>query len=116
MSFWEGLTLAFQQIRTEKLKSFFSTLGVILGEGKRLVPEQRQDFVDRANKIFGGTEQQQDQLVSEYTRLSTFFGVDPQGVIVEQALIGQQVAQAGDVSSEGGGGGQDESIRAIFSE
>jgi putative ABC transport system permease protein len=28
---WEGVTLAFQQIRTEKLKSFFSTLGVILG-------------------------------------------------------------------------------------
>lgn len=31
MSLWEGITLAFQQIRTEKLKSFFSTLGVILG-------------------------------------------------------------------------------------
>jgi putative ABC transport system permease protein len=28
---WEGVALAFQQIRTEKLKSFFSTLGVILG-------------------------------------------------------------------------------------
>jgi putative ABC transport system permease protein len=28
---WEGVVLAFQQIRTEKLKSFFSTLGVILG-------------------------------------------------------------------------------------
>jgi len=31
VSLWEGITLAFQQIRTEKLKSFFSTLGVILG-------------------------------------------------------------------------------------
>jgi len=28
---WEGVSLAFQQIRTEKLKSFFSLLGVILG-------------------------------------------------------------------------------------
>jgi putative ABC transport system permease protein len=28
---WEGVTLALQQIRTEKLKSFFSLLGVILG-------------------------------------------------------------------------------------
>jgi len=28
---WEGVTLAFQQIQTEKLKSFFSLLGVILG-------------------------------------------------------------------------------------
>jgi len=31
MQFWEGVSLAFQQIRTEKLKSFFSVLGVILG-------------------------------------------------------------------------------------
>jgi putative ABC transport system permease protein len=28
---WEGVWLAFQQIRTQKLKSFFSVLGVILG-------------------------------------------------------------------------------------
>jgi len=28
---WEGVSLAFQQIRTEKMKSFFSLLGVILG-------------------------------------------------------------------------------------
>ena len=31
MQLWEGVTLAFQQIWTEKLKSFFSLLGVILG-------------------------------------------------------------------------------------
>jgi putative ABC transport system permease protein len=31
MQFWEGVSLAFQQIRTEKMKSFFSVLGVILG-------------------------------------------------------------------------------------
>lgn len=31
MHFWEGVSLAFQQIRAEKLKSFFSLLGVILG-------------------------------------------------------------------------------------
>ncbi|MDH3270353.1 MAG: ABC transporter permease [Gemmatimonadota bacterium] len=31
MHLWEGVTLAFQQIQTEKLKSFFSLLGVILG-------------------------------------------------------------------------------------
>ena len=31
MQLWEGVVLALQQIRTEKLKSFFSTLGVILG-------------------------------------------------------------------------------------
>ena len=31
MHLWEGVTLALQQIRAEKLKSFFSLLGVILG-------------------------------------------------------------------------------------
>jgi putative ABC transport system permease protein len=31
MNLWEGVTLAFQQIWTQKLKSFFSVLGVILG-------------------------------------------------------------------------------------
>ena len=31
MHMWEGVALAMQQIRTEKLKSFFSLLGVILG-------------------------------------------------------------------------------------
>ena len=31
MSIWEGISLAFQQIWSQKLKSFFSVLGVILG-------------------------------------------------------------------------------------
>lgn len=31
MHIWEGVALAMQQLRTEKLKSFFSLLGVILG-------------------------------------------------------------------------------------
>ena len=31
MNIWEGVTLAFQQIWSQKLKSFFSVLGVILG-------------------------------------------------------------------------------------
>ena len=31
MNIWEGVTLAFQQLVTQKLKSFFSLLGVILG-------------------------------------------------------------------------------------
>ena len=31
MPLWEGVVLAFQQIWAQKLKSFFSVLGVILG-------------------------------------------------------------------------------------
>src|SRR5438477_3993237 len=31
MQIWEGVTLAMQQLRSEKLKSFFALLGVIIG-------------------------------------------------------------------------------------
>jgi putative ABC transport system permease protein len=31
MNVWEGIALAFSQIRTEKLKSFFAVLGVVIG-------------------------------------------------------------------------------------
>ena len=31
MRFWEGIRLALQQIRAQKLKSFFSLLGIIIG-------------------------------------------------------------------------------------
>ena len=31
MQVWEGVILAMQQLRSEKLKSFFSLIGVILG-------------------------------------------------------------------------------------
>ena len=31
MQIWEGITLAMNQLRSEKLKTFFSLLGVIMG-------------------------------------------------------------------------------------
>ena len=31
MRFWEGIRLSLQQIRAQKLKSFFSLLGIIIG-------------------------------------------------------------------------------------
>jgi len=59
MQLWEGVTLAFEQIRTQKLKSFFSLLGVILGVMFLLVVVTVVEGLDRyiredfTSQIFG---------------------------------------------------------------
>jgi putative ABC transport system permease protein len=59
MNVWEGVFLALTQIRTEKLKSFFSLLGVIIGVMFLLVVVSVVEGLDRyikedfASQIFG---------------------------------------------------------------
>lgn len=59
MNVWEGIVLALNQIRTEKLKSFFSLLGVIIGVMFLLVVVSVVEGMDRyikedfASLIFG---------------------------------------------------------------
>jgi putative ABC transport system permease protein len=59
MNIWEGVGLALTQIRTEKLKSFFSVLGVIIGVMFLLVVVSVVEGMDRyikedfASQIFG---------------------------------------------------------------
>jgi putative ABC transport system permease protein len=59
MQLWEGVVLAFQQIREQKLKSFFSLLGVILGVMFLLVVVTVVEGLDRyiredfTSQIFG---------------------------------------------------------------
>ncbi|TFH65185.1 MAG: ABC transporter permease, partial [Gemmatimonadales bacterium] len=59
MNVWEGVILALTQIRTEKLKSFFSLLGVIIGVMFLLVVVSVVEGMDRyikedfASQIFG---------------------------------------------------------------
>ena len=59
MNIWEGVSLAFQQIRTEKLKSLFSLLGVILGVMFLIVVVTVVEGLDRyvredfSSQIFG---------------------------------------------------------------
>jgi putative ABC transport system permease protein len=59
MNVWEGVALALNQIRTEKLKSFFSVLGVIIGVMFLLVVVSVVEGMDRyikedfASQIFG---------------------------------------------------------------
>ena len=59
MYVWEGVTLALQQIRAEKLKSFFALLGVIIGVTFLLVVVSVVEGLDRfirediASQVFG---------------------------------------------------------------
>ena len=59
MNVWEGVVLALNQIRTEKLKSFFSLLGVIIGVMFLIVVVSVVEGLDRyikedfASQIFG---------------------------------------------------------------
>jgi putative ABC transport system permease protein len=59
MQLWEGVSLAFHQLRTEKLKSFFSLLGVIMGVTFLLVVVTVVEGLDRyvredfTSQVFG---------------------------------------------------------------
>lgn len=59
MSVWEGVALAWEQIRTQKLKSFFSVLGVVIGVMFLLVVVSVVEGLDRyikedfSQEIFG---------------------------------------------------------------
>ena len=59
MSIWEGVRLAWEQIRTQKLKSFFSVLGVVIGVMFLLVVVSVVEGMDRyikedfSQEIFG---------------------------------------------------------------
>ena len=59
MALWEGVVLAIHQIRSQKLKSFFSLLGVILGVMFLIVVVTVVEGMDRyiredfASQVFG---------------------------------------------------------------
>jgi len=71
--------------------------------GKKLGPSdgfQRQDFVDRSNKLYSSAQKQQNQRISEYKRLATSFGLDPNNIVVDLNL-------AKTINQDTGGGKQD---------
>lgn len=51
--------------------------------GERLEAGQRDDFVDRAGRLFNKQVKQHDQRISTYTTLSKSFGLDVQDVVVD---------------------------------
>lgn len=54
--------------------------------GKRLSPTQRQDFVKRANKLYGSQLESHNQLVTNYNGLANRYGVNPQNVTLDYLL------------------------------
>lgn len=51
--------------------------------GERLAVEQRQDFLDRARKLFASQQGFQKNLVKQYTKQAERAGIDPSRVIVQ---------------------------------
>ena len=54
--------------------------------GGRLAPEQRNDFVSRARKLFAAGEKQQEKTTRNFVDLATRNGIDPANVIVDVGL------------------------------
>lgn len=54
--------------------------------GERLAPDQRADFVDRAEKIFEGQRAIHSRRVDEYSRIAKSIGADPMQVIVDPLI------------------------------
>jgi len=52
-------------------------------QGEKLGPDQRKDFVDRANRLFKSQMQSQEKLESEYRGLAERHKIDPRDVIVD---------------------------------
>jgi hypothetical protein len=52
-------------------------------EGTRLAPEQRQDFLSRARKLYKSQATIQKKNIELYTKRATKFGIDPSDVITD---------------------------------
>jgi hypothetical protein len=76
---------------TGSLGERWKGIGAKLLRGERVSKIVRQDFVDRATRLFKSQEGNQGKLTTRYTALSKRFGVDPAGV-VDASPEGEQVA------------------------
>lgn len=54
-------------------------------KGERLAPAQRNDFVNRAQKLYGNALEKYDKTVSEFQRLAELSGYNPEMVIFDRA-------------------------------
>jgi hypothetical protein len=67
--------------------------------GERLAPEQRNDFVGRAQGLYQAQEGGLAQLEDQYTRLAQSAGVDPQDVIVDYRVKSPEKPPEGDIAT-----------------
>jgi len=54
-----------------------------LAKGTRLLPEQRNDFVDRSRRLYDQAQKSQEKLIGQYTGIANRNKLDPQNIIVD---------------------------------
>lgn len=59
-------------------------------EGKKLGPDQRKDFVDRASRLFKTRNTQFTKTVGEYTKLAERYGLSPERILPDLFRAGSQ--------------------------
>ncbi len=74
-------------------------------DGDGLGPDQRPDFVDRANRLFAARQETQQQLEASFTELSTSLGLDPAEVVIpfgsdEQVPAARQPANSAQIGGK----------------
>lgn len=69
--------------------------------GERMLPEQRQDFIDTANRLFQSQKRNQKALEQQFSGIAQRAGIDPQDVIIDFDTIQPQALpeNPGDVST-----------------
>ncbi len=73
------------------------------GTGQRLLPAQRNDFVDRSNKLFVKQAETQQENIDRFTGLSEKFEIEPDLVVtpIDESLLVFETSQNKDKSSGG---------------
>lgn len=56
-------------------------------EGKRLAPAQRNDFLDRAEKLFKTRQSQYNKTSDQYKKLSKRYGLSPENVVLDLDIV-----------------------------
>ena len=96
-----GAKAALQEasVRGEEVPNFVMGAVNRLVSGQRLLPDQRNDFVDRAKKLYTGMETQHKKRVKTYTDLAKGYEFNPDTIVVD--LFPAQTMQPDIVMAEG---------------
>jgi hypothetical protein len=57
--------------------------------GERLSDKTREDFVNRANKLFESADKQHNKRVQQYTKLSERLGLSPENILLDLSLANE---------------------------
>lgn len=57
--------------------------------GQRLAPDQRADFLDRADRLFDQREKQYSKTSDEYTKLTERYGLNPSNVVLDLTSVSE---------------------------